>query len=344
MIDLEQSIKGFKTEIENIRREKRVVILSHVDADGVSAGVLTLRVLKENGFNVIDLLYPFKGENGFSDSVIERVLDKKPDAVFILDLGSYRKDFKDVERVILIDHHKPEGVVENGVLFTSFPPPPYISASFLSFLLFDGIGFSPLDFLGAIGEAGDFGTDVKDVPSYEEILKKYKKKWISHVASLINAARRIPEFDISTSIKYLMKANKFSDLLTETEEKKLLEDYRERVNKEVNLWKRTRPKFSPPIALIEIKSKYLIHPIIAQIWRNVLKNYIVVCANYGYVEGKVAFSMRTSLSISVLSFLRKYTEPSLDEDLGFGHERATGGIVTVEKWKNMVSLWGFKNS
>ena len=344
MFDLKRVSIRFKEEIKSIEKERRIVILSHVDADGVSAGVLVHKALRENGFNVVDLLYPKKGENGFSDSVIGRVLEKKPDAVFIVDLGSYKKEFKGVEKIIIIDHHKPEGVVENGVLFTSFPPPPYISAAYLSFLLFDNIGFSPKDFLGAIGEAGDFGTSVKDVPMYENILKKYKKKWISHVASLINAARRIPEFDIKTSTRYLMNANEFSDLLSESEAKSTLETYRKRVKREVDRWKRVRPKFSGSLVLLEINSPYLIHPIIAQIWRNVLKNYIVVCANYGYIDGRVAFSMRTNLSISLLSFLRKYTEPSLDEDLGFGHERATGGIVTVEKWKNIVSLWGFKDS
>ncbi|RLD15159.1 MAG: hypothetical protein DRI28_01460 [Caldiserica bacterium] len=344
MIDFKRVSTNFEKEIKNIGKNKKIVIFSHVDADGVSAGVLVYKTLKENGFNVTDLLYPEKGENGFSDSAISRVLEKKPDVVFIVDLGSYKRNFEGVEKVIIIDHHKPEGVVENGVLFTSFPPPPYISAAYLSFLLFNNIDFSPKDFLGAIGEAGDFGTGVKDVPLYDEILKKYKKKWVSYVASLVNAARRIPEFNIKTSTKYLMNANKFSDLLIETEEKNLLETYRKRVKEEVDKWKRIRPKFSQSLALIEINSKYLIHPIIAQIWRNVLKNYIVVCANHGYIDGRVAFSMRTSLSTSVLSFLRKYTEPSLDEDLGFGHERATGGIVTVDKWKDMLSLWGFKDS
>ena len=344
MFDLKRVSLRFKEEIRNIGKSRKIVVFSHVDADGVSAGVLVYKALKENGFNVIDLLYPEKGENGFSDSAIDRVLKRKPDVVFIVDLGSYKKEFKGVERVIIIDHHKPEGLVENGVLFTSFPPPPYISASFLSFLLFDNIGFSPRDFLGAIGEAGDFGTGIKGVPLYDEILKKYKKKWVSYVASLVNAARRIPEFDIEASTKYLMNAKDFSDLLVETEEKKILDVYKDRVKKEVDRWKRIKPRFSQSLALIEINSKYLIHPIIAQIWRNMLKNYIVVCANYGYIDGRVAFSMRTNLSISVLSFLRKYTAPSLGEDLGFGHERATGGIVTVDKWKNILSLWGFKDS
>ena len=86
MIDFKRVSTNFEKEIKNIGKNKKIVIFSHVDADGVSAGVLVYKTLKENGFNVTDLLYPEKGENGFSDSAISRVLEKKPDVVFIVDL------------------------------------------------------------------------------------------------------------------------------------------------------------------------------------------------------------------------------------------------------------------
>ena len=53
-------------------------------------------------------------------------------------------------------------------------------------------------------------------------------------------------------------------------------------------------------------------------------------------KDKVSFSIRTKLDISLLSFLRKYLKPSIEEDLGFGHERATGGIIDLEKWFDLI--------
>jgi len=67
------------------------------------------------------------------------------------------------------------------------------------------INYNPKDYLGLIGEVGDYGLEV-DAPYFKELIKKYKKKNISLVSSLINSARRVKEFDIETSLKYLINS------------------------------------------------------------------------------------------------------------------------------------------
>ena len=335
MMNLDELSKVFLDNISNIDKEDRIVILTHVDSDGVSSGALLYKTLINRGYKNIDIIYPKKGENGFSENIKNKIKQISPDILFFMDLGSYPIEINNVKKIIIIDHHKPEGVPDKGVLLTSFPPPPYISTSYLAFLLLKEINYNPKDYLGIIGEIGDYGLEV-DAPYIKDLIKNYKKKELSLVSSLINSARRVKEFDIDTSLKYLIESNEFEDLVIDSEYKKKLLYYRELIKKDIDKWKKTKPKFIKNIAIIEIDSPNLIHPIIAQIWKNILEKYIVICANFGYIENKVSFSMRTSLDISLLSFLRRYLEPSIEEDLGFGHERATGGIIDNEKWFNLI--------
>lgn len=335
MIDIQTLTNSFNEQFSKIDKDDNILILTHVDSDGVSSGAVLYKILKENDYKNIKIIYPGKGENGFSENIIGKIKLVKPDILFLMDLGSYPVKFNNKKKIIIIDHHKPEGIPENGILFTSFPPPPYISTSYLTYLLLKGYKFNPKDYLGLIGEVGDYGFEV-DAPYFKEILKKYKKMEISLVSSLVNSARRVKEFDINTSLKYLIESEKFEDLLIESDYKKKFLHYREIIKKDIDKWKKTKPKFVKNIAIIEIDSENLIHPIIAQIWRNILDKYIVICANSGYIKNKISFSMRTSLNISLLSFLRRYLKPSIEEDLGFGHERATGGIISVYKWINLI--------
>jgi len=335
MIDLERISKDFEAIFISLKKTDNIVILTHVDSDGVASGAILFKVLKSLNFQKIDVLFPNKGENGYSEGVRERIKKLNPDVLFILDLGSYKTKFNNIKSIILIDHHRPEGVPENGFLFSSFPPPPYISTSYLTFLLFHNLNLNPKDYIGLIGEVGDYGTEV-EVPLIDELFKKYKRKDVSYVSSLVNSARRVKNFDIDTSFKYLLESENFYDLLNDTPYKLKLEEYKEIIKLDIDKWKRVKPFFIKQIAIIEIHSENLIHPIIAQIWKNILNKYIVICANFGYIENRVSFSMRTSLDISLLDFLRNFLEPNIEEDLGFGHEKATGGIVSIEKWNEFI--------
>lgn len=336
MLDFERVSRDFEKVFFEIKKEDKILILTHVDSDGVSSGAILYKILYSLNFKNFNVIFPNKGENGYSEGVKKRLKEYNPDILFILDLGSYETQFDNIKKIILIDHHKPEGVPYNGVLFSSFPPPPYISTSYLAFLIFYFSKLNPKDYIGLLGEVGDYGIDI-DAPLIQELFKKYKKKDISYISSLINSARRVKEFDIELSFKYLIESENFSDLLSDSSYKKKLEEYKEVIKEDIDKWKRAKPKFIKKIAIIEINSPNLIHPVIAQIWKNILDKYIVICANFGYIENKVSFSMRTSLNISLLEFLRNFLEPSIEEDLGFGHERATGGIVSIEKWNEFIN-------
>lgn len=105
--------------------------------------------------------------------------------------------------------------------------------------------------------------------------------------------------------------------------------------------KRAAPKFSGPVALIRVRSACQIHPLLAQRWRNQLKQHIVIAANTGYRPGWVHFSVRSAQDVNLIEFLRKNAPASADEGYGNGHERATGGALRAEGWNQFIEGLGF---
>ena len=60
------------------------------------------------------------------------------------------------------------------------------------------------------------------------------------------------------------------------------------------------------MAVIRIHTACQVHPLIAQIWRTRLPNYIVFCANTGYRDGFVHFSGRCGKETELIAFLRDH--------------------------------------
>jgi len=58
----------------------------------------------------------------------------------------------------------------------------------------------------------------------------------------------------------------------------------------MNEAKKAAPVFSNRVALIRLDTPCQVHPLIAQIWRTRLPQYIVISANEGYLPGRVNFS------------------------------------------------------
>lgn len=163
-----------------------------------------------------------------------------------------------------------------------------------------------------------------------------------------------------------------------TEPAKVLDDRRlhearVQVNTEVERCTHTAPEFSPDgkVAVFRVCSEAQVHQIIATRWAGHLNSKaleIVLVANEGYLPGKVNFSCRITRcarsrdpSISVIERLQYYA--SLDEpdcktddevnqgtserqsllsrlgnDLARGHTQASGGIVGVNEFEDLMRV------
>jgi single-stranded-DNA-specific exonuclease len=68
----------------------------------------------------------------------------------------------------------------------------------------------------------------------------------------------------------------------------------------------------------------------------------VIAANTGYMPGKVNFAARTSAAgVSVLDFLRGIKIDAKEGSYGQGHDQASGGVLPVEAWNELLEKLGF---
>lgn len=114
-------------------------------------------------------------------------------------------------------------------------------------------------------------------------MKKYTKKALNDVVSLINAPRRTAARDVRSAWDALYDT---ADPRSILKNPRLL-SAREEVGAEVERCTHAAPKFSPDgkIAVFRIKSEAQVHPIIATRWAGHLtsKNLeMVIVANEGY--------------------------------------------------------------
>jgi len=148
-----------------IVRTRGMVALCHNDLDGLAAGLILKRFLALV-FN--KTVYTFHSYFGIADNDIECLKRKKPiDVLWVIDKGTaeqFHKLSEYAERIIIIDHHKPEGplsssmLVYNPMTLGSKTSPP---ASFLLYKLVSSVGFHNVcvDFLALVGSRADDAFD-----------------------------------------------------------------------------------------------------------------------------------------------------------------------------------------
>jgi hypothetical protein len=161
---------------------------------------------------------------------------------------------------------------------------------------------------------------------------------------LINSAKRSSKYDIDTAITLLDRAETISDLVDRRSESvRLLETYRAEVNQEVRRCRHERPQFSWKVVIVPFRSTCDIQGLIAETWRRQLKKYLVIAANFGYLEDKVAYVIRTELETSVIDFMESIKPPGLDLHVVFGHDKAAGAVLDKSIWFGLADRMGFKD-
>ncbi|MBT7902237.1 DHH family phosphoesterase [Candidatus Woesearchaeota archaeon] len=109
------SLKIAVSKFREIYKNKRIKIISHLDADGISAASILIKALeRENVIHSISIVSTLDSDN------LENILNEEFDIIFFTDLGSGQfnlitKKIKDLETskqtkipVFILDHHKPE--------------------------------------------------------------------------------------------------------------------------------------------------------------------------------------------------------------------------------------------
>ena len=339
---LKEAIEAFKAFLSRCPPSARTLIISHSDADGIGAGVIMHKTLERLGFKDFSTLITGKGQNAYTPLTKKQAAEFSPERLFVLDLGCKEEPVVPGVPALFIDHHRPYGVPPEGVLISSYYWDPIPNSSLLTFWLCRSVAdVEDLDWVAAVGTLSDLG-DKAPFDIIKQAKDKYKAKWLKEATALINAARRSSSGDASVAFWAVLKASHPREIVEgASPEARLLHEFREEAKAALEEAKKASPKFSGNVALVEISSPCYVHPLIAQIWRTRLPKYIVIVANYGYIPGYVAFSVRTAADVNVLDFLGQVEVDVAEGYMGYGHDQASSGVIPVESWKVLLSRLGF---
>lgn len=334
----QETFRGF---LARLPEAANVVILCHSDVDGLAAGALLFKTLPKLGY-LVSVRLIGKGENAWSANTRELLYESDEEGIIVADLGSRERSIQPGVPLLVIDHHRPQGVAPGAFIISGYGQVPTPTSGLLAHWCCETI--TAMDswlWITAISLIGDIG----DKAPFEE-LAMAKKRWkaasLRELTSLLNAARRTASGDAIPAFDLLLKAKSPEDALSgKYPELEFLKKAREEVAAALNEAKKAAPKFSGKVAIIRMHSPCQIHPLIAQIWRTRLKDYIVMGVNTGYRLGYVHFSARCPASVNLSDFLRAKAPSEVDEGYGGGHDQASGGALTYAKWNEFVSGLGF---
>ncbi len=297
------------------------------DADGLAAGVITVRAIERlGGTPIIEL--PNKGEHVHTPSMQARLAKLRADGLVVLDMGSRPGPIVEGLPTIVIDHHDAR-YRPDGVIFVSESSP---ATGQLAFDVWSPlVDLEDQRWLVALALAGDSGT-IPDGP--------YKKTHIKKLVPLINSPRRSATCQPKLALDLLLAAKGPEDVLASSG-LAALEACREEVKAEVDRVARVAPKIAGNVALIRISSGAQVHPLIATRWAPRLAPKIVIVANDGYLPNRVNFAMRSASKTDLLAFLRDLPIGKVEGEFANGHARATGGSIPPADFERLVTALGF---
>ena len=334
------------------------------DADGLDSGVILYRTLVALGHppNLIDVHLIGKNANVHDEDERTAMQVKNPKYIIAVDQGSRSApsvvDSKDT-KTLIIDHHLSDGFPKNATVVSGCHYPPVATSALLTFEICKPLHpdiVSSCGFLCAMGTHGDLGNTLKwkpPFPDMTEVFKTHTKKAINDAVALVNAPRRTSKFDVISAWQALLEAKGPKDLLGN---RRLLEA-RAEINEEVERQTHTAPKFSKDgkIAVLRIHSAAQVHGVIATRWAGYLNSKaleIIMVANSGYRPGFVNFSCRIARCarsrdppVNIIASLK--AAESLDkgdlvermgESFARGHKEASGGIVPVAEFDELMAL------
>lgn len=340
------------------------LIVPDKDADGLSSGVILYRALTHLGLDpaLIQVHLVAKGTTVQTESQREAMAAKNPAYIVVLDQGSVAGPpiiDSPTTKCLIIDHHLSDDFPKNAHVVSACHYPPVSTSSLLTYEICKTLSpeiASACAYLACIGTHGDLGNTLKwspPFPDMTETFKVYTKKSVNDAVSLVNAPRRTAKYDVITAWEALLASTDPKDLLSNGR----LQSARAEINNEVELNTHTPPKFSYDgrIAVLRINTPAQVHPVIATRWAGHLNSKaleIVVCANSGYLPGKVNFSCRIARCarsrdppVNIIESLNAAADLSTDglrerlgESFARGHKEASGGIVPAAAFEELMQL------
>ena len=328
-------------------------ILCDSDCDGLPAGALLARGLALAGYAAVTIESKRKGESAWLPEVVARLAARRPEALFVLDLGSRAEALLPGVPTLLIDHHLPGGVPPGAELITGYGAEPTPTTGLLVYWCIGAI-VAPqqqeeLLWLAALSLLSDLG----DKAPFAE-LAQARERWsigaLREAVTLLNAPRRTATADAEPALQALLHAANPKQIGNgDFPQTAALLAAKAEVGAALAVAKKAAPKFSrkyreqlgADIVALRMDSPCQVHPLVAQTWRGRFNKSIVMGVNFGFRPGYVHFSARGPKGVNVIRFLREHAPPGADQGYGNGHDQASGGAVPVAAWNSFAADLGF---
>lgn len=319
-----------------------VVVAYHGDVDGLTAGLLVVRALHRLGQKQVLTMYAGKGEGVHSPTMRQRIARLQPGALVVVDMGSRGEPILPDTPTLVIDHHQPRGFPPRATVVSAHGHPPIAPTSLLALMLVQPLApMQDQTWLALLGTVADLGADAP-FPEVRSLLRQHRRKDVTEAVALLNAAKRSTAHDVETAYQVLQGASGPADIAQgRVEGVDLLRQYREEVKQEVARCSRTAPRFSGGIALLRFSSATQVHPLVATRWAQRLRGHVVLAANYGYLPGRVNFSLRSAEQVDLIGLLRGLGDPHVKGEFAYGHARATGGSLPTADFHRLLERMGF---
>ena len=345
-------------------KASKLYVVCDFDGDGLPAGAILMRALREAGYAGVEGECRRKGESAWGAEIggrlRERAAGEGIDGLIVTDLGVRDGDIVPGVPLMLIDHHRPIGQPEGSVVITSYGTGDDAG---------DGKDVATSGLLcwwcarALVGEAkaGEWLwlcgisilSDLGDKAPFEELAAakaRFGGGALRDATSLLNAPRRTNEGRADAALALLLKASGPKDVTSgKFAETAALLKAKEEVGEALAYARKQPPKFSKAVrdelgadlVAIRMHTGCQVHPLVAQQWRGRFNKSVVFGVNTGYRPGWVTFSGRAPAGVNLIEFLARHRPPEADNSYGLGHNQASGGALPVKVWNRWIKEIGF---
>lgn len=177
-------LRNLRNAANALRRARSVTVVSHIDADGITAGAIASQTLSRLG-----ILHELHFEKKIAPETVEQINSDPADIVWVCDLGSAYMSMFTRNGIIVTDHHTPDpkwrsgqtSIDSFGVAYNINPHLYGVSGSYavcgagMTYLLSRTIDPANRDlaYLAVIGAIGDFqDTRESGLISWNDIILK----------------------------------------------------------------------------------------------------------------------------------------------------------------------------
>ncbi|MGI3904044.1 MAG: hypothetical protein ACRYGP_01135 [Janthinobacterium lividum] len=185
------TVEALSDALDSFDRARPTAVLSHFDADGLSAAAIRSRALERAGWAAVPVIIG-KGESPWVTEVAARLRAFDPGGLIVADLGTRPEPVLSGCPTVVIDHHVPTGEPQDALTISGNGLTPEPTTSLLAWWAVGSLGNQDdLLWLAAIGLVGDM-ADEAGFPELSEAQRIWGKTALLDAVSLINAPRRRP--------------------------------------------------------------------------------------------------------------------------------------------------------